>query len=209
MKHNIPNHFIKKCFENSKLLAGVGVVDDVVDDVGVGVGVGDDVDVDVNKNICHYYPYDKFINVADDMLKINIFVDNISTIQNILKNKSDQYNCLGMKFLYDCFNIYKKINDKYCSKGKKRDTINICPQLELFRSNYNAFIPSISNIPENIKSLNAEVVEFTDVCPLNESKREFMHDEHHSTGSSGPSSTTTALSTVVGASSALALLYKV
>ncbi|KMZ83227.1 hypothetical protein PVBG_05197 [Plasmodium vivax Brazil I] len=186
MKYNIPNNFIQKCFKESKPPVINGV----------------------KSNICTYYPYEKDIN-EEHMLKITIFVDNISTILDILKDKTHEHNCLGRKFLYECSNIYKKINKDYCSNGESSDTKNICSKLDDFRTNYNAFIPSISNIPENIKSLNAEVVEFTDVCPLNESELKLASDVVNRTGSSGTSSTTTAVGTVAGVSSALALLYKV
>ncbi|SCA81926.1 hypothetical protein, conserved [Plasmodium vivax] len=174
-KYNISNDFIQKCFDKSKPLEGAR---------------------DKN-NICTYYPYEKDIN-EEDMLKITIFVDNISTILDILKDKTHEHNCLGRKFLYECSNIYKKINKDYCSKGESSDTENICSKLDDFRTNYNAFIPSISDIPEKIKSLNAEVVEFTDVCSSNESEKKLASDGVHRTGSSGTSSTTTALGTVAG-----------
>ncbi|KMZ76629.1 hypothetical protein PVIIG_06333 [Plasmodium vivax India VII] len=187
MKYNIPNDFIQKCFDKSKPLDGVRVT----------------------SNICPYIPYEKVINEADDMLKITIFVDNISTILDILKDKTHEYNCLSRKFLYECSNIYKKINKDNCSKRENSDTKNVCSKLNEFRTSYNAYIPYVNDIPENIKSLNTEVVEFTDVCPLYESELKLASDDVNSTGSSGSSSTTTALGTVAGVSSALALLYKV
>ncbi|KMZ95752.1 hypothetical protein PVMG_05351 [Plasmodium vivax Mauritania I] len=185
-KYNIFNEFIQKCFDKSKPLEGVHV----------------------KNNICIYYPYEKVIN-EEDMLKITIFVDNIFTIRDILKNNTHEYNCLGRKLLYECFNIYQNINNDYCSKGKNIDNTNICSKLGEFKSHYNTYISTLSEIPDNIKSLNAGVVEFTDVCSSKESETKLGSDGVHSTGSSGPSSTTTALSTVAGVSSALALLYKV
>ncbi|SCO65457.1 hypothetical protein PVT01_030027200 [Plasmodium vivax] len=177
-KYNISNEFIQKCFDNSKLLEGVHV----------------------KKNMCTYYPYEKVIN-EEDMLKITIFVDNIFTIQNILQNEEDNYNCLGRKFLYECFNIYQNINNDYCSEGKNRDNTNICSKLSEFKSHYDTYISTLSNILEGIQ--------FKDDCPLNERKTESLPDQVNKTGSSGPSSATTALSTVAGVSSALALLYKI
>ncbi|KMZ89694.1 hypothetical protein PVMG_04524 [Plasmodium vivax Mauritania I] len=187
MKYNIPNDFIQKCFDQSKPLDGVDAI----------------------KHICLYTPYKKVINIADDMLKLTIFVDNISSIQNTLKNEKDKYNCLGRKFLYECFNIYKNLNDEYCSNGRINDTMNICPKLDEFKSYYGPYISTLSNLPDKIKSLNSEGIQFTEVCPLNESESKLVSGEFNSTGSSGPSSTTTALSTMAGVSSALAILYKV
>ncbi|KMZ76838.1 hypothetical protein PVIIG_05410 [Plasmodium vivax India VII] len=188
MKYSIPNNFIQECYKKSQPLHGLRV----------------------NTHICPYYLYEEVNNAEKDKPKINIFVDNFSTIQNILKEKNHTHNCLGWKFLYECFKIYKKINKDYCSKGENSDTINICLQLKEFRTHYDTLICTISEIPEKIKSQDEDFIEFTDDdCLLNESKKESVSDEDQSTSSSVPSITTTALCTVAGVSSTLALLYKV
>ncbi|CAG9474557.1 unnamed protein product [Plasmodium vivax] len=186
MKYNIPNNFIQKCFEESKPLDGIGDIND----------------------ICPYNPHEKVINVADDMLKITIFVDNISSIIKILKDEKDEYNCLGKRFLYECFNIYNEINTNHCSNGGNNLNKKFCSKLDEFKSYYGIYISTLGEVPEEIKFLKEKVVKFTDDCSLTESKTKSMPGEAHRTGSSGPSSTTTALSTVAGVSSALALLYK-
>ncbi|GAB69924.1 hypothetical protein PCYB_006730 [Plasmodium cynomolgi strain B] len=187
MKYNIDNDFIEKCFHAAKLPNSVGV----------------------QKHICTYDPYENVINVADDMLKINIFAGNFSTIKNILNDKTHTYNCLGRKFLYECFNIYNKINSNYCSNERNRDTMNICKKLHKFKIEYDKNIRTLNEIPEEIRNLNTKVIQFTDKCSLNEGEAETVSDGVHSTSSSVPPSATTAFGTVAGVSTALALLYKV
>ncbi|GAB69617.1 hypothetical protein PCYB_003660 [Plasmodium cynomolgi strain B] len=209
MKYNIPNDFIQKCFGVSNPLNLNGV----------------------EREICSYTPYEKVINEANDMLKINIIVANVFTIENILAKKTDESNCLAWKFLYECFNIYKKINKVYCSNGRNKDNENICKKLDYFKLYYGTYIPALNEIPEEKGYLSENVFQFKDKCSLNEIIAESLHhdvhstgssdtsriitaldtvvDKVHSTGSSGPSSTITALGTVAGVSSSLALLYKV
>ncbi|CAG9474694.1 unnamed protein product [Plasmodium vivax] len=186
MKYSIPNKLIQECYRISETRYGVRV----------------------NNHICPYSPYEEVVNVEKDMPKINIFVDNISTIQNILKDNTNNYNHLGKQFLKECFKIYNKINDDYCSSGKNSDTINICLQLKEFKSHYDTLKSTLSEMPEDKMSLNADVIQIQDNSPLNEGNKESVSDEDQNTGSSVPSSTTTALCTVAGVSSTLALLYK-
>ncbi|SCA59832.1 hypothetical protein, conserved [Plasmodium vivax] len=186
MKYSIPNNFIQECYKKSQPLHGLRV----------------------NNHICPYYQYEKVNNVEKDMPKINIFVDNISTIENILKDNTNNYNYLGKQFLKECFKIYNKINDDYCSNGENSDTINICLQLREFKSHYDPLKSAISEIPEDKITLNAEVTQIRDNSSLEEGKKESVSDEDQSTSSSVPSITTTALCTVAGVSSTLALLYK-
>ncbi|GAB69801.1 hypothetical protein PCYB_005500, partial [Plasmodium cynomolgi strain B] len=154
-KYNISIDFIQTCFEESKLPNGVCV----------------------NNNICPYYPYKEFINIADDMLKIKIFVDNISTIRNILMDKAHIYNCSVRMFLYECLKIYMKIKDDYCSHAESSNTINICSELVEFEFYYDSYIYYLNEIPKKLKFLNAEDIQFTINCSLNETMRKSVADK--------------------------------
>ncbi|KMZ76742.1 hypothetical protein PVIIG_05600 [Plasmodium vivax India VII] len=59
---------------------------------------------------CPYYTYRTYNEDSENIIKLHICEDNIFNIRDILKDTKKENRCLGRKIIYECVNIYKKIN---------------------------------------------------------------------------------------------------
>ncbi|KMZ77067.1 hypothetical protein PVIIG_05442 [Plasmodium vivax India VII] len=216
-KHNIRENIITKCFEEYK-----------------GIMEGRN-----QHPSCYYYEYDKTHAEPMKIIMLNIFESSIGTIKNILNgekgrsNTCRKYVCETVQIYKDMYQKYC-VN---AEAGNKRHE-NTCSKLKGFEYSYTHFfrkdlikeneVPSLNNIQNKYltecheylqeQALDSAVV--TQDQSIG-SSRTLPQDSNlggpesipHPKGEnpSGPMSSTvsTAIGTVAGASSILALLYKV
>ncbi|SCO65482.1 hypothetical protein PVT01_030029700 [Plasmodium vivax] len=93
------------------------------------------------KNICPYYKYSNIFAKSHEIIKLDIFYNNITAIINILKNKDQSNNCRFQEFIYNCVNIYKNVNNKYCLTDERNTTYkDICDIAKNFHTVYTSYI---------------------------------------------------------------------
>ncbi|VUZ96311.1 PIR protein [Plasmodium vivax] len=159
-----------------------------------------------------YCPFND-LNVNHDpkeLNKLRIFNENTSAFNNILKKKSSDNYCSCINFVKDCINIYKNIKTKHCSTTIGIYDKRTCDIVRNFNVYYTGYLnrdirtqenlPDLSSIPD--KNINIE-----------ECKSQLKARELGSALSTTPTETAektvpTAIGTIAGVSSVLALLYK-
>ncbi|SCO65488.1 VIR protein [Plasmodium vivax] len=203
-KHSIPEDLLTRCFEEYK-----GIVEDMK-----------------QTPTCFYYEYDKKYKEPLKIIMLNIFASNIDIIKKILEGKIDPVHCSCQKFIKDVVSIYKYIKKTYCSNNILMGNSNTCQELASFAGSY-YFLYNDSSVRDKIPSLESEKHVNLLGCESDKSLRGTESSEtypkqtpaetpppppqiHENNDSNNPMSPTvsTALGTVAGASSLLALLYK-
>ncbi|KMZ89767.1 hypothetical protein PVMG_04597 [Plasmodium vivax Mauritania I] len=157
---------------------------------------------------CPYYTYRSYNEDSENIIKLHICEDNIFNIQDILKDTQKENRCLGRKIIYECVNIYKKINASYCHTGIDTSTNEICSQLGNFKSFYTTYIYAKTGIKEEIPSLDTDICEFNDECSSN-AETKAPSTEDGTTGRSIPQKVPSALGVIAGVPPLLAVIYKV
>ncbi|KMZ76835.1 hypothetical protein PVIIG_05407 [Plasmodium vivax India VII] len=212
MKNNIQENIIKECFKEYDGTVG---------------GMG-------KKPTCFYYEYDKTYSEPRNIIMLNIFTSNIHIFKNILKGEINSVHCSCQKFIEEVVSIYKYIKKTYCYNIVMGSS-NTCQELTSFAGSY-YYLYNDSAVKDKIPSLEYEKHANLLGCETGESLRgrphsqtyqKQIHDQTYpeqkpvetfpppqideNNDSSNPISPTvsTALGTVAGASSLLALLYKV
>ncbi|KMZ99307.1 hypothetical protein PVNG_02190 [Plasmodium vivax North Korean] len=153
--------------------------------------------------------YDEKIKDPLELIKLYNLQDNIEIFLSTLKQKGTHDYCSCKKYIYACVNIYKNMNEKYCTDPVDSDNQNTCDKLSNFKNFYTKELYEKLEKGENIPSLLSEENEPFEGClPAQDSVRETTtkHSNSHSSTTGG---VTTALCTIACASSVLALLYKV
>ncbi|KMZ88599.1 hypothetical protein PVBG_04808 [Plasmodium vivax Brazil I] len=155
-----------------------------------------------------------------ELNKLRIFNENTSTFNDILKEKSSDNYCSCRNFVKDCINIYKNINSKHCSTTIDTSNERTCDIVRDFYLYYTGYLHRDIKIQEKLPDLfsttdiNIDIEECrsqTNGKGL-DSLRGGLSDG--STVSTTPAETAgktvpTAIGTIAGVSSVLALLYKV
>ncbi|KMZ77088.1 hypothetical protein PVIIG_05522 [Plasmodium vivax India VII] len=120
-QHNIPDHVIDNIFNQTKITA-------LLRD---------------KKKICSYNPYNKLFKEPEKIIELNNFVSNTHIIRDILVETGHPNKDSCQKYVEECVQIYKCMNEKYCSGNNKAlmDNENTCSQLDNFRKNK---VPKIS-----------------------------------------------------------------
>ncbi|KMZ99295.1 hypothetical protein PVNG_02178 [Plasmodium vivax North Korean] len=203
-KHSVPEKILTGCFEEYK---------------GIVEGMG-------KEPTCFYYDYDNTYKEPMNIIILKIFESNIHIIKNILEGEIDSVHCSCRKFIEDLISIYKYMKKKYCSSHIVMGKSNTCEQLDIFEGLYQILYnnPAVKDkIPslKNEKHVNLFGCESHISLRGKQSTETYQNEEAVETppapqfddnnDSNNPISPTvsTALGTVAGASSFLALLYKV
>ncbi|CAI7720789.1 PIR protein [Plasmodium vivax] len=202
-KDSIPEDLLTRCFEEYK-----GIVEDMK-----------------QTPTCFYYEYDKKYKEPLKIIMLNIFASNIDIIKKILEGKIDPVHCSCQKFIKDVVSIYKYMKKTYCSNHIDIGNSNTCQELASFERSYQ-FLSNFASLRDKIPSLEYEKDINLLGCESGESLRGTESSEtypkktpaetplapklNENNDSNNPMSPTvsTALGTVAGASSLLALLYK-
>ncbi|SCO65454.1 hypothetical protein PVT01_030026900 [Plasmodium vivax] len=156
-----------------------------------------------------------------ELNKLRIFNENTSIFNNILKKKSSDNYCSCRNFVKDCIKIYRNIKSKHCSTAidKKKNNKGTCDIVDKFNLYYTGYLYNAIGIQENLPDLSSS----TDInmniqeCMLQTNAKGL--DSVRGGQSDGSTSSTTpteaagktvptAIGTIAGVSSVLALLYK-
>ncbi|SBT83044.1 PIR protein [Plasmodium ovale] len=126
------------------------ITDDVVNNIFSALSKIPEESANVNK--CPYYYYYTKFKEPGNIIKLDYFVDNIYSIKNILINKNTPNYCLCRSYVYECIDIYIKMNKTYCpsESGINKDT---CDKLRTFQNAYISYFANEIKISNNITSL--------------------------------------------------------
>ncbi|SBS82181.1 hypothetical protein POCGH01_00153700 [Plasmodium ovale] len=92
-----------------------------------------------------YYEYNTNYNEPHNIIILNNFIENIDTIQSAL-GKTDHTNyCLRRCYIYECIDIYKKMNKQYCNKQGNK---NFSPVGSMLRSRLQCWNRKNNNVDE-------------------------------------------------------------
>ncbi|SCA81827.1 VIR protein [Plasmodium vivax] len=212
MKYKIPKFIITKCFKE---------YNDHMKQIG-------------RNPRCFDYSYDHVNEDTKNIIIFKIFESNIDIFKNILEDKIDLVHCSCQKFIKDVVSIYKYMKYKYCSNDLVMRNQNICQQLYIFEESYQ-FLYSHGAVGDKIPSLkyknlvNLLGCESDNSLQGKESTETYntqndvqthpepkpvenppppQTDESNDSHNNMSPTVSTALGTVAGASSLLALLYK-
>ncbi|KMZ88576.1 hypothetical protein PVBG_04785 [Plasmodium vivax Brazil I] len=168
---------------------------------------------EVNNHLpdCPYSAFDKGFNEKEKLINLRIFNDNSETIQGLLKNNNMSDDCSLKRYLYQCIQIYRDMNSKYCSSGSdtRDENKNSCDIISQFNNLYRSYIYKNKEITHNFPELSSHTPSnVIDGCSLKESKSDSYSDEAQ-LGTPITNGVSTALGAMAGISSLLALSYKV
>ncbi|KMZ89772.1 hypothetical protein PVMG_04602 [Plasmodium vivax Mauritania I] len=192
-----------------------------------------------NKNTCIYHSYKDDYEEPENIMLLNIFISYIGDTKITMNGENNILKSSCLKYICEFVNIYKKMFSEYChEKGSNDQKQQItCAYLSKFKENYNIFLFSQLNEKDKIPSLEKVEEEYMHKCQMDEQRlalRADVHDEgqrfshprrdtregphtfpyqpalsNSDPNNSMSSTVSTAVGTVAGASSILALLYKV
>ncbi|CAG9474568.1 unnamed protein product [Plasmodium vivax] len=191
-----------------------------------------------DKHKCSYDSYNNFYESPIKMTILDIFNDNVKNILTILMDNHDKDEFSPQKFVCEFVKIYKNIHNTYCAnrhpmEGKGENT---CKKLRELKFIYDTYLLKDERLKNKIPSLDAYDNVYSNKC-ISQAKglesdtvsrgsektySTFSQDpdgnaeislpsreisDENPGGSMSPT-VSTALGTVAGASSVLALLYK-
>ncbi|KMZ83222.1 hypothetical protein PVBG_05192 [Plasmodium vivax Brazil I] len=188
---------------------------------------------------CPYHPYDDMYEEPMNMIILDIFQSNIHIIIDIVTRENYPTYLSVQQYICECVKIYKEMYNRYCPKvdahNKKRNVT--CDMLNTFKDTYKSFLSATQHKKYKIPSLDKVEADYLNMCEqeapklaltsqmakissvLQDATQEAdrysgaippllsLTDENQ--GSPMSSTVSTAVGTVAGASSILALLYKV
>ncbi|KMZ77095.1 hypothetical protein PVIIG_06092 [Plasmodium vivax India VII] len=181
-KYDIPDNISVKCFQDYI---------DFVSKINV-------------KTLCPYYPYDDMYEEPINIIILKIFESNMNIIQKIVDGTYDYINFPLITYICECIKIYKKMYRQYCrivdaDNEKRKGT---CDMLYIFKKAYNSFLFEMAEkIPALQDATQDGERKSDDIPPIST-----VADENQ--GSSISRTLSTAVGTMAGASSIIALLYK-
>ncbi|CAI7724170.1 Plasmodium vivax Vir protein, putative [Plasmodium vivax] len=215
-KHNISDEIINKFFDDYITISGVMKYGDA----------------------CSYNLHNSFYEEPMKMTILDIFNNNMQNIINKLMGEHEKDKRSAQNFVCECVNLYKEIAKDHCTKITKMNykREKTCEMLDSFKTSYMQFFYNTIVKNDNIPSLENVEEEYMSKCKNNQpitalastdgdSAPQFARSTTTVRGNSDASRTTeginegdranslsptvsTALGTVAGASSLLALLYK-
>ncbi|KMZ77069.1 hypothetical protein PVIIG_05444 [Plasmodium vivax India VII] len=160
---------------------------------------------------CPYATFNDEIDNPENLMKLSIFNDNVATFHSILKESKESKDCDLKRYVYECVDIYNKINKAYdfppvCNNIPQENT---CGIINDFRGYYMSHIFNKPEITLNFPELSSDT-NLNDIkgCPSEERKSDAPPEEKlQVTPTTGGAST--ALSAMVGIPPFLILMYKV
>ncbi|SCO65473.1 hypothetical protein PVT01_030028800, partial [Plasmodium vivax] len=172
----------------------------------------------LNEKYCSFTP----LNVnhqPKELNKLRIFNENISTFNEILGKKSFDNYCSCINFVKDCINIYKNIKTKHCSTTIGVNDQRTCEIVNTFDIYYRGYLNNDIKIQEKLPDLSSttDINVNIEKCMSQSNAKEVGFAQGDRSDSSILSTTPaetagktvpTAIGTIAGVSSVLALLYK-
>ncbi|KMZ77001.1 hypothetical protein PVIIG_06312 [Plasmodium vivax India VII] len=167
-----------------------------------------------NHNIydCSYSTFDKGFNETEKLINLRIFNDNVVTIQGLLKDSIKSKDCNLKKYVYECVDIYKKMNTAYsfpqnCSRSQQK---NACDVINEFNKLYSFYIYNKDGILHNFPDLSSNTTtKDIEGCQAQAHTGDSALDETPQTGTSMKGVVSPVLSAMIGIPPFLALIYKV
>ncbi|SCO72992.1 hypothetical protein, conserved [Plasmodium vivax] len=171
-----------------------------------------------NKRFCSYTTLNK-THKPEDLNKLRIFNDNTSTFKTILLDKSLDYYCSCRNFVNDCVNIYKTLQSKHCNTTINKDNRVTCEIVNNFNIYYGGYLYNTIGTQEKLPDLSSttdininieDCKSQTNVKGLDSTRGDESSASAVSTTQAETAGKTvpTAIGTIAGVSSVLALLYK-
>ncbi|KMZ99271.1 hypothetical protein PVNG_02154 [Plasmodium vivax North Korean] len=168
------------------------------------------IDESCNTYLCGF-SYDEKIKEPKKIIKLLNLIDNVNIFYNAMIDRTKSDYCFCEKYIYECVDIYKNMSNLYCSKDADRLNNNksTCDILTAFKDAYISYLYTKEGMSNKIPSLTDDNTMNLVKCESKEQKQEFQAVEGSQPSSSKSLSTQTIVGTMAGASSVLALLYKV
>ncbi|GAB69912.1 hypothetical protein PCYB_006610 [Plasmodium cynomolgi strain B] len=165
---------------------------------------------DPDKHIC-FNTYDEKIIDPLKIIKLYNLQENIEIFLSTLKQKGSDNYCFCKKYIYECVDIYKDMNRLYCTNTDYRNNKykSTCDILSSFNSSYMEYLYRKLDADEKIPSLLSEENEPFEKCLSAQDSIRVSTIEHANSNSSTTGGVSTAFGTIAGATSILALIYKV
>ncbi|KMZ99324.1 hypothetical protein PVNG_02207 [Plasmodium vivax North Korean] len=165
---------------------------------------------DPNQHIC-FNTYDEKIKDPLKIIKLHNLQENVNIFLSTLKKKGTDDYCSCKKYIYECVDIYKDMNNTYCTDPDDRVNKNksTCDILSAFKSSYTDFLSNRLDVGEKIPSLFSKEKEHMEECLSAHSSVTGTTNQHSNSHSSTTGGVPTTLATMAGVSSVLALFYKV
>ncbi|CAI7720801.1 PIR protein [Plasmodium vivax] len=215
-KYKIPDNIITECFNDYT---------DVISKTG-------------REHRCAYFSYEYMYEEPINIIILNIFGSNMNVIHNALDRSYNSINLPLQMYICECIKIYKEMYKKHCHNKYDNDPKRIltCNNLNAVKSTYDIYLSGKPYKDYKIPPLDKDEVEYLTMCQpdtprsalteemagkitaLQDSTEDGRRNSDgirlqspvtgENQGSSMSRTVSTAVGTVAGASSILALLYK-
>ncbi|VUZ99417.1 PIR protein [Plasmodium vivax] len=160
--------------------------------------------------LCPYYTFIDQKHEPEDLMKLSIFNNNADAFQSLLMDSEKSKDCHLKKYVYECVDIYKKMNKNYSSSGDCNTSQhkNACEIIKFFNRLYMSYIFKKEGISDEFPELSSDTpLDLNNMCPLDEIEPDTPSEERQQdTPKTG--GVPTALSAMVGIPPFLALIYK-
>ncbi|KMZ98971.1 hypothetical protein PVNG_03810 [Plasmodium vivax North Korean] len=216
-QHYIPDDIIKECFKDYIRFMG---------------------NIRQNAN-CNYHSYDELYKVPKSLILLDIFESSINTIRSVLINSNESTKIPYQKYVCECVKTYKDVHKNVCLHSDPADIKGneTCSRLSTIKKIYDEYLFNWEGLKAKVPSLDGTTDEYFAKCLSEEKLFPRTVVAHHrpselspsrrydgetspntlpsgdvnveNQGSPTTSTVSTAVGTVAGASSILALLYKV
>ncbi|CAI7724134.1 Plasmodium vivax Vir protein, putative [Plasmodium vivax] len=215
-KHKIPDDVIQKCFKDYISFMG---------------NIG-------QKANCNYPSYDEIYKEPMSLILLDIFEYSIDTIRGVLMHSDESAKIPYQNYVCEFVKTYKDVYKKYCPNRDANDIKGktTCSRLSTLKQIYESYFFSLGGLNNKVPPLNCTDEEYFARCPSEERLPAIEKDADdrlselssagrysgekppdalpsgevidENTGSSMSRTVSTAVGTMAGASSVLALLYK-
>ncbi|KMZ83434.1 hypothetical protein PVBG_05946 [Plasmodium vivax Brazil I] len=161
---------------------------------------------------CDYYTFDKRFNESEKLINLRIFNYNFETIQRLLKDSIKSQDCKLIKYVYECVDVYKKMNITYrfphdCNSSQHK---NACDIMKEFNQLYSSYINKKHGILHNFPELSSDTpTNIIDGCSSQENAKDPSLEESSQTDTSMRGVVSPVLSAIAGIPPFLVLIYKV
>ncbi|KMZ83219.1 hypothetical protein PVBG_05189 [Plasmodium vivax Brazil I] len=216
-KHDIPDDVIKKCFND--YIRFMGKVN--------------------GNAYCYYHSYDEIYKEPKSLILLDIFESSINTIRSVLMDSNESTKIPYQKYVCECVKKYKDVHKNFCFNSDPSDTKGnkTCSRLTTIKQIYDQYLFKLGDLNTRVPSLDDTADDYFAKCSSVESlpaltvvgdhrQSEMSPSRRHNSetspntlpsvdvnnennGNPVPSTVSTTLGTVAGASSILVLLYKV
>ncbi|KMZ83242.1 hypothetical protein PVBG_05212 [Plasmodium vivax Brazil I] len=216
-KHNIPDDVIKECFKD--YIRIMGIIKE--------------------KANCNYHSYDELYKEPMSLILLDIFESSIVTIRNVLMSSDESPKIPYQNYVCEFVKTHKDVYKKYCPNSDPNDIKGqtTCSRLSTLKQIYEYYFFNLEGLNTKVPPLDDTDEDYFSKCTSEEKLSAISEVADHKLSELSPSrgyngeislnplpsvdingenrgnrvssTVSTTLGTVAGASSILALLYKV